>query len=393
MSSPPQNIASNLTQWSALFSGRYIGRRVMVTGHTGFKGGWLSHWLTLMGAEVHGLALDPDPNQTLFSDLCLSSRLASDRRMDVRDADRVRSAISEVQPEFLFHLAAQPLVRLSYEQPVETFATNVLGTAHVLDALTRPAIDCNVVIVTTDKCYENREWESSYRESDAMGGHDPYSASKGCAELVASSYRRSFAKEANERITRIATARAGNVIGGGDWSVDRIVPDVFRALRASQPVVVRNRTATRPWQHVLEPLSGYLWLGAALDGGGIRGVDPVQYEDSFNFGPALASNRTVAELVEQIGTHVDLTMVDRSDPKAVHEAGKLNLAIDRAFHRLGWQPVWDFNKTVAQTATFYRDAQTETLMEWVTEQTATYIRDAAQLRYRWAVSMRDAVAA
>ena len=241
------------------FAGVFRGRKVLVTGHTGFKGSWLSTWLLHLGAKLYGVALEPQPHETLFADLNVNDRLEEDVRADVRDAAAVAEWVEKIQPEFLFHLAAQPLVRESYKDPVNTFATNVMGTVNVLDAVRQLRAPCNVVVVTTDKCYENREWLSAYREEDAMGGHDPYSASKGCAELVTSSYRRSFFSKPGSAC--IASARAGNVVGGGDWAKDRIVPDLFRAIRAGQPVAIRNRLATRPWQHVLEraqwiPLAG-----------------------------------------------------------------------------------------------------------------------------------------
>ena len=341
------------------FGGHYRGRRVLVTGHTGFKGSWLTRWLHRLGAEVHGLALDPTEDQRLFADAELSACLTTDHRIDLRNAASVADVVARVAPQYVFHLAAQPLVRLSYAIPRETFEVNVIGTATILDAVLAVGGPCNVVCVTTDKCYENREWEHAYRETDAMGGYDPYSASKGCAELLIASYRRSFTADATHPV-RIASARAGNVVGGGDWAADRIVPDVFRAAAAGSPVPIRNRTATRPWQHVLEPLGGYLHLGSMLDGaGGSRrpAVTPEQCTEGFNFGPTIESNRTVAELVEALGEHLPLQIVDASEPNAPHEAGRLNLSIDRATHRLGWRPVWDFETTIEVTAEFYVDQQ------------------------------------
>lgn len=348
-----------------MFNNFYQGKRVFLTGHTGFKGSWLAEWLLMLGAEVHGYALDPQPHEVLFGQLGLSSRLASDTRGDLRDLGALRSAFAAASPDVVLHLAAQPLVRLSYEIPVETFAANVMGTAHLLEAVRLAGQSCTVVCITTDKCYENREWLHAYREEDAMGGHDPYSASKGAAELVIASYRRSFfagTPAAGGPTIRLASARAGNVIGGGDWAKDRIVPDCIRALRGGEAIPVRNKIATRPWQHVLEPLSGYLWLAAAL---AAAQAAPAVSSDSrhshlssdlssaFNFGPALTSNRTVAELVRELLNHTGGTWVDASDPKAVHEASKLNLATDKAFHLLGWQPVWTFEETISVTADWY----------------------------------------
>lgn len=332
-----------------MFSNFYKGKRVFLTGHTGFKGSWLTEWLLLLGAEVHGFALDPRPQDLLFDQLRLSTRMASDTRGDVSDLNSLSRAVAAACPDVVFHLAAQPLVRLSYEIPIETFATNVMGTAHLLEAVrTNAKRRCAVLSITTDKCYHNREWFHAYREEDAMGGFDPYSASKGAAELIISSYRNSFFQVHSH--VRLASARAGNVIGGGDWARDRIIPDCFRALRAGMPIPVRNKVATRPWQHVLEPLSGYLTLAATLateanSGGAIA--------SAFNFGPALSSNRTVGELVEELLKHTGGAWIDASDPHAPHEAFKLNLATDKAFHLLGWQPVWDFPDTIAHTAEWY----------------------------------------
>lgn len=306
----------------------------------------MAEWLLALGAEVHGYALDPQPHEILYGQLGLTSRLASDTRADLSDRAALEKAFRNAQPDLVFHLAAQPLVRLSYDIPIETFATNVMGTAHMLDVVRLSDHACSVVCITTDKCYENREWLHAYREEDAMGGYDPYSASKGAAELVISSYRRSFFP-AGGRV-RLASARAGNVIGGGDWALDRIVPDCIRALRDNQAIPVRNKIATRPWQHVLEPLGGYLTLGAALASSPASSLN-----SAFNFGPALTSNRTVAQLVQELLQHIPGEWTDASDPNAVHEASKLNLAIDKAFHLLQWQPVWDFQQTIAHTAAWY----------------------------------------
>ena len=311
------------TETKQLFGGVFEGRSVLVTGHTGFKGSWLCQWLLRLGADVHGYANDPQPHEKLFDQLGLSEKMATDIRNDVRDAKMLRETVGHIKPDMVLHLAAQPLVRLSFEQPLQTFETNVMGTANLLDAVRHLDSPCAVVVVTTDKCYENREWMHAYREEDAMGGYDPYSASKGCAELVTSAYRRSFFGESSPH--RIASARAGNVIGGGDWAIDRIVPDIFRAVFAGESVPVRNRHATRPWQHVLEPLSGYLALAAKLAD---RDVDRDTFCSAFNFGPSLDSNRTVADVVQSTLEHTGGDWVDQSDPNAVHEASKLNLSIE-----------------------------------------------------------------
>lgn len=331
------------------FSNTYRGKRVLVTGHTGFKGSWLCEWLLSLGADVSGLALQPPTKPALFDQLQLSDRI-NDYRGDIRDAAVIAETVHRIQPEFIFHLAAQPLVRLSYDQPVETYSTNVMGTVHLLEAARQLNGRCTIIAVTTDKCYENREWVHSYREEDPMGGHDPYSSSKGAAELVIAAYRRSYFSATNSGI-RLASARAGNVIGGGDWALDRIVPDCIRALSNNEPIVVRNKVATRPWQHVLEPLSGYLWLGAQLSKGDLQ--QPT-LASGFNFGPALSSNLSVANLVNEIIKHWPGQVDYKINPNVVHEAKLLNLAIDKAQHYLGWRPVWNFERTIAETVGWYR---------------------------------------
>jgi CDP-glucose 4,6-dehydratase len=355
------------------FSNIYQGKRVLLTGHTGFKGSWMAEWLLSLGAEVTGFALPPSTQPSLFDQLGTASRL---RHMigDVRDLVAVRKVVEETQPDFIFHLAAQPLVRLSYDQPVETYATNVMGTVNVLEAVRLANRRCVVVAITTDKCYENKEWVHSYREEDPMGGYDPYSSSKGAAELVIASYRRSYFSGLDSMV-RLASARAGNVIGGGDWALDRIVPDCIRSLQRGEAIPVRNKIATRPWQHVLEPLSGYLWLGACLKQSAVEVEDGAVPSSgsahshvnlklqqlkalcgAFNFGPALVSNRTVAELVQEVLKHWPGRWDDKSAPQAVHEAKLLNLATDKAHHFLGWSPAWDFAQTVARTLQWYREA-------------------------------------
>ncbi len=330
----------------------YRDRRVFVTGHTGFKGSWLCEWLLGLGAEVYGFANGIPTKPSLFAQLRLARRIKADLRGDVRDRAAVRAAIEAIEPDFVFHLAAQPLVRQSYAEPVETFDTNVMGTVHVLDALRSLKNKCSAVMVTTDKCYENRETARPYREDDPMGGYDPYSCSKGCDELVVSSYRRSFFGSPESNVW-VASARAGNVIGGGDWAKDRIIPDCFRALQKGEPIPVRNKVSTRPWQHVLEPLSGYLALGAALD----ARRDFAKVASGFNFGPNPAANRTVKDVVEELLKHVKGTWIDKSDPNAVHEAGLLNLDIRKAAKVLGWKPRWNFETTLARVAEWYVGVQ------------------------------------
>lgn len=358
----------------------YQGKRVLVTGHTGFKGSWLCEWLLRLGAEVTGYALDPQPHEVLYSQLDLENRLAADHRGNLSDRKNLAELVAKGAPEIILHLAAQPLVRLSFEIPLETFATNVMGTAHVLDAVRLSGNAVTVVAVTTDKCYENREWLNGYREEDALGGHDPYSASKGAAEIVISSYRRSYFPA--DGPVKLASARAGNVIGGGDWAQDRIVPDCFRALREGKAIPVRNKIATRPWQHVLEPLSGYLWLAASLNS---QASTLTSLSSAFNFGPALTSNRTVAELVQELLKHTGGEWTDASDPNALHEASKLNLATDKAFHLLQWQPVWTFEETIANTAAWYLNRNSSSIADFTRQQIATYQDAAAARHIAWAL--------
>jgi CDP-glucose 4,6-dehydratase len=376
-------------EMTGVFEDYFRGRRVLVTGHTGFKGSWLSEWLLQLGAEVTGYSLPPPTTPSMFEQLGLAGRLRHIEG-DVRDLAALQAAIEDVKPEVVLHLAAQPLVRWSYSQPVETYATNVMGTVHLLEAVRQCRRPCVVVVVTTDKCYENREWVHSYREEDPMGGFDPYSSSKGCVELVAGAFRRSFFS-APESSVRVATARAGNVIGGGDWAADRIVPDCIRSLQKGAPVPVRNKMATRPWQHVLEPLSGYLWLTARLALAPASAVESGALASAFNFGPTLPSNRTVAELVQEVLKHWPGRWEDRSDPKAIHEATLLNLATDKAFHLLQWQPVWAFAAAVKATVDWYRTAvaddrraSAQSLTALTHQQIARYQNDAAALGLSWA---------
>ena len=375
-----------------MFASAYKNRRVLVTGHTGFKGSWLCEWLLSLGADVTGLALEPPTSPALFDTLGLSGRLARDIRGDVRDPAILGKALDESGADVVFHLAAQPLVRLSYEIPAETFETNVMGTVRVLDAVRQAGRPIACVVVTTDKCYENREWVHSYREEDPMGGHDPYSASKGCTELVVTAYRRSFFGPASP--VRLASARAGNVIGGGDWALDRIVPDCARALASGRTIAVRNPHATRPWQHVLEPLSGYLQIGALLatglgeDAAWRRQPAHAALEGGFNFGPALDSNRTVGALVSEFLKTWPGHWENGWNGEAPHEASLLNLSTDKAHHVLRWRPVWGFERTIAETASWYRrnasGASPAELADLTRAQISAYHDDAASLGLPWA---------
>ncbi|MGB8931150.1 MAG: CDP-glucose 4,6-dehydratase [Anaeromyxobacteraceae bacterium] len=354
----------------------YAGKRVFLTGHTGFKGGWLALWLKELGAEVTGYALAPDTRPALFEEAGVAGACVRSVFADLRDLPRLEAALRDAKPDVVFHLAAQPLVRLSYEQPLETLTTNVVGTAHLLEAVRRAARPCAVVVVTSDKCYENREWLYGYREDEAMGGHDVYSMSKGAAELVTASWRRSFfhpAKLAQHGVA-VATARAGNVVGGGDWAKDRIVPDCVAALAAGRPIVVRNPHGVRPWQHVLEPLSGYLLVGARLMGAGTE--DRARFCEPWNFGPHVDDARTVREVVEaMIRAWGSGAWEDRHDPSAPHEAGLLRLSIEKAQARLGWLPRWRFDETFARTVAWYRAFHGGSRGEALRALTVTQIRE------------------
>ena len=317
----------------------YRGARVFVTGHTGFKGSWLTLWLDRLGADVTGYALRADTTPSMFDALDVASACRTEYA-DVRDFECLANAIDDADPDFIFHMAAQPLVRRSYAEPLETIRTNILGTANVLEVVRQRDRPCAVVVVTSDKCYESAD--HPHRETDPMGGHDVYSMSKGAAELVVSSYRRSFG-------LRVASARAGNVIGGGDWAEDRIVPDFVRAVADGEELVVRNPGAVRPWQHVLEPLSGYLLLGARIQ----RGDDVC---DAWNFGPEPENEATVADLVSELSARWRAGVspaMGGQDARPPHEAPTLRLNIDKAKRELGWRPRWNLAETVARTVEWY----------------------------------------
>lgn len=335
------------------FGGAFRGRRVFLTGHTGFKGGWLALWLAELGAEVHGYALEPPTTPSLFEDAAVHSVLASHTVGDVRDAARLRRALADARAEIVIHMAAQPLVRLSYDAPAETYAVNVMGTVHLLDAVRAAGTVRVCQVVTSDKCYENREWVYGYRENDPMGGFDPYSSSKGCAELVVSAYRRSFfpveALEGGEGVS-VSSVRAGNVIGGGDWAQDRIIPDCVRALVRGESILVRNPRAVRPWQHVLEPLAGYLHLAAT------QWSRPALGADGWNFGPAASGSVPVAEIVDALAAEWGGGRWHTPEPGAAasHEANLLKLDITKAQTLLGWRPVYEVGEAVAETSRWYR---------------------------------------
>jgi CDP-glucose 4,6-dehydratase len=344
-----------------MFGGLFEKKKVWLSGHTGFKGSWLATWLLQLGARVHGFSLGPPTTPNLFEQFGLASELEHETG-DIRDRSTVEKSILSAAPDYVFHLAAQPLVRLSYQEPVTTYETNVMGTVHVLEALRSLHRPCAAVFVTTDKCYLNLGQPHAYREEDALGGHDPYSSSKAAAEIVIAAWRSSFFDPRGTGIlpvpplVKIASARAGNVIGGGDWASDRIVPDAIRSLGHGEPIPIRNKSATRPWQHVLEPLSGYLWLAAVLSRPSLRPQNAAaEFSGAFNFGPALESNRTVQELIEEILKQWPGRWLDRHEPGAPHEAELLNLATEKADRLLGWKSVWKFEETVERTVGWYRN--------------------------------------
>ncbi len=352
-----------------IFNNFYRGKRVLVTGHTGFKGSWLSIWLHALGAEVVGVALDPATDRDNFALSGIGNKIKADIRADIRDGQRMKELFAAYKPEIVFHLAAQPLVRLSYDIPVETYQTNVMGTINVMEAI-RATDSVKVgVMITTDKCYENKEQIWGYRENEPMGGYDPYSSSKGAAEIAISSWRRSFFNQEKyaEHGKSIASVRAGNVIGGGDWALDRIIPDCIRALEAGNPIDIRSPKAIRPWQHVLEPLGGYLLLARKM------WEAPTKYCEGWNFGPRTESISTVWEVAEKVISHYGSgTLRDLSDPNALHEARLLMLDISKAKFRLGWEPVLNIDRTVGMTTEWYKKYRSMDVHTLCIEQIAEY---------------------
>jgi len=329
-------------------------KKVLITGHTGFKGSWLSLWLQSLGADVVGVSLDPPTTPSLYEQAQVGEEMIS-LREDIRDLDKVKSIFVEYQPEIVFHLAAQSLVRYSYREPVETYATNVMGSLHILEAIRACKSVRGAVMITTDKCYENREWEWGYREIEPMGGHDPYSSSKGCAELLIASYRDSYfpTQKYSQHQTAIATVRAGNVIGGGDWAEDRLIPDIIRAFESSEMVHVRNPNAIRPWQHVLEPLAGYIELAERLD------VDGVQWAEAWNFGPKEEDAKSVEWIVKEMtqlwGENAEWCIDEGEHP---HEASYLKLDCSKAHAKLGWRPRWDLGQALKQIVAWHKETAT-----------------------------------
>ncbi len=352
----------------------YRGRRVLLTGHTGFKGSWLATWLCELGAQVTGLSLAPESVPAHWD---LLNNPSVDLRGDIRDQAVVRSAFEQAQPEIVFHLAAQALVRRSYRDPLESWSTNVMGTANVLEACRQTPSVRAVVVITTDKVYANNEWPWGYRENDRLGGHDPYSASKAASELVVDSYRQAF--WGGDDAPLIASARAGNVIGGGDWSEDRLIPDLVKAVRTGQSLEVRSPGSTRPWQHVLECLSGYLLLGQRLL------ASDQSVASAWNFGPAAQDNRTVAQVLAGLQQHWPELSWHTATTQQLHEANLLYLDCAQARARLGWQPVWTLEQSLKMTADWYRH-QSTTGQASTREQLARYISGAAQAGCVWVES-------
>lgn len=358
------------------FGGIFQGSRVLITGHTGFKGSWLALWLQEMGAHVTGLSLPPETTPNHWDMLALEM---PDLRIDIRNDQAVLQAFTDTQPELVFHLAAQPLVRRSYNHPLETWSTNTLGTAHVLDAARKTPSVRAIVIVTTDKVYENREWPWRYREIDQLGGHDPYSASKAAAELVAASFRKAYFEGADSPL--LATARAGNVIGGGDWSADRLIPDLVRAVEAGHALEIRSPASVRPWQHVLDCLNGYLTLGAKLLSG------QRQFADAWNFGPEASAHKTVNEILITLKEHwPELKWAITTAPQS-KEMERLELDDAKSRLKLGWQPTWSLETALALTASWYRAPKSEQAY-CSRQQLADYCASARAQGRAWAMTMQ-----
>jgi CDP-glucose 4,6-dehydratase len=324
-------------------------KRVLITGDTGFKGAWLTLVLNLAGAKIQGLSSSKFNNNSQLSENLNISRISNTSDVDIRDASLVEKIFIEFQPEIVFHLAAQPLVRESYLNPTITYSVNVMGTLNILEAARKVNSINSIVLVTTDKCYENNEWEWGYRENDPMGGHDPYSSSKGCAEILIQSYQKSFFND-YENSPGVSSVRAGNVIGGGDFSIDRLIPDLYQAIAKNKKLIIRNPMATRPWQHVLEPISGYIKVAEELFESGAKG------NDSWNFGPHITDIRTVHEVSELFCSlwGVKNILEHSKDLDKLHEAKSLSLDISKSFFKLGWSPKWSLEKSIQKSVDWYR---------------------------------------
>jgi CDP-glucose 4,6-dehydratase len=368
-----------------IFNGIYARKTVLITGHTGFKGSWLSIWLDSLGANVIGYALPPATEPNMFDAAGIGSHITSIEG-DVRDGKHLEQVVEQYKPDMVFHLAAQPIVRLSYELPHLTYETNIMGTVNLLEAVRKTNSVRVCTVITSDKCYENKEWVYAYRENDSLGGYDPYSASKACVELVVGSYQKSFFNPDyyDQHKAALASARAGNVIGGGDWGLDRIVPDSIQALADEKPIIVRNPQAVRPWQHVLEPLSGYLWLAALMWECGS------QYSSAWNFGPNNFDNLTVGQLADSIVKYWGSgEWQDASDRKGqqVHEANFLKLDCTKSQNLLGWSPLYQVDEAIETTLQWYRNyynAPDSSSYDFTLAQIQAYVNKAQQIGLSWA---------
>lgn len=359
-----------------IFKNTYRGKTVFITGHTGFKGSWLSIWLKELGAKVVGYSLEPPTEPSMFKICSLSEKVTSIYG-DIRDYSRLSNILNKYKPDIIFHLAAQPLVRVAYKHPIDTYATNVMGTVNLLEAARNVDSVQAVVVITTDKCYENKEWVYGYRETDPMGGYDPYSSSKGCAELIVSSYRKSFY---NNSCKALASARAGNVIGGGDWAKDRLIPDFIRAVSEDKPVIIRNPLATRPWQYVLEPLSGYLRLGALML------ENAKKYSTSWNFGPCESSVLNVQDILKLSSKCFGKgsIVVDKSNQP--HEANLLKLDINKANTYLNWYPIYNIKEAVGSTMDWYKEYyinENKNMYDYTVAQIEKYQNKALSHNLKW----------
>ena len=361
-----------------LFGGIYYGKKVFLTGHTGFKGSWLALWLTNMGAIVKGYSLAPNTNPTHWE---LLGQNMESVYCDIRDKERLEQELISFNPEIVFHLAAQPIVRLSYENPFETYDVNVMGTLTLFEACRKIRELKAIINITTDKCYENKEWVWGYRENDPLGGYDPYSSSKACAELLTTSFRRSFFNildYGNKHNTLLTSARAGNVIGGGDWAQDRLIPDIMKTAAINQKTIIRNPDAIRPWQHVLEPLSGYLILGQYLLNG------HRDFADSWNFGPIDECNINVKEVAEMLKKNWNNISIEYEKNQQLHEATLLKLDCSKAISLLGWRPVWDSHYAIKRTVDWYKEYYENNVL--LTESDLnTYIKDAKEKNIVWTI--------
>jgi len=365
-----------------MFGNIYDTKKVLVTGNSGFKGNWLTAWLLNLGAEVYGISKDVPTTPSMFDILKLKERIKY-KEFDIRDVKKMIQCVMEIKPDFVFHLAAQPIVSISYKDPIQTISTNVLGTASVLEALRVSKCECNAIIITSDKCYDNVEWVWGYRETDRLGGVDPYSASKGAAELIVKTFYHSYFRN-NQSNIGLVSARAGNVVGGGDWALDRIVPDCIRAWSEGQPVQIRNPQSTRPWQHVLEPLSGYLRAGQVLY------KQPDISGEAYNFGPSAEQAYTVLEFLHKLSDYCQFNIEGEqfciNENSLFHEAGLLKLNCDKALHELQWTPTFKFEQTARFTAEWY-DAfynSKQDMYEFTLKQIDEYVHTAREIGNKWA---------